>query len=150
MLLPAPKNRVRMICLSLFLSMSTENFLLAFGKTPIVWYIGAMLGWLGIPLMNANLDAVLRGSIPAEMQGRVFSCRNTLQFFTIPFGYFLGGWLVDAVCEPLMAAQTESSLLCQLFGIGKGSGAALLFAFLGVAGVLVCAAFSWKLKYQQE
>ena len=35
-LLPAPKNRVRAICLALMLSMSTENFMLAFGSTPVV------------------------------------------------------------------------------------------------------------------
>ena len=33
-LLPAPKNRVKVICLTLMLSMGTENFLLALGKTP--------------------------------------------------------------------------------------------------------------------
>lgn len=82
--LPTPKNRVKVISLTLLLSMSSENFLLAFGKTPFVWCIGAVLGWIAIPLMNANLDVIYRSSIPLEMQGRVYSCRNTLQFFTIP------------------------------------------------------------------
>lgn len=82
--LPTPKNRVKVISLTLLLSMSSENFLLAFGKTPFVWCIGAALGWIAIPLMNANLDVIYRSSIPLEMQGRVYSCRNTLQFFTIP------------------------------------------------------------------
>lgn len=72
--------------------------------------------------MNTNLDVVLRSSIPAAIQGRVYSARNTLQFFTIPLGYFLGGYLVDWVFEPFMAAQSEG-LLVQLFGSGKGSGA---------------------------
>ena len=36
-LLPAPKNRVRVICLTLFFSMSTENFMLAFGRNPLTW-----------------------------------------------------------------------------------------------------------------
>lgn len=34
--IPAPKNRVRAICLALFLSMSTENFMLAFGNLPVI------------------------------------------------------------------------------------------------------------------
>ena len=100
-LLPAPKDRVRVICGSLMISMSTENFLLAFGRTPWVWCLGAVLGWLAIPLMNANLDVIFRSTIPADIQGRIYSCRNTLQFFTIPVGYFLGGLLVDRVFEPL-------------------------------------------------
>lgn len=139
-LLPTPKDRVRVICLSLLFSMSTENFFLAFGRTPLLWCIGAVLGWLAIPLMNANMDVIFRSTIPTDMQGRVFSCRNTLQFFTIPVGYFLGGLLVDQVFEPLMAAQT-GGVLVSLFGTGKGSGAAVLFSVLAVMGVAVCLIF---------
>lgn len=145
-LLPAPKNRVRVIFLTLLLSMSTENFLLAFGRSLPIWCAGAVLGWIGIPLMGANLDVILRTEIPTTMQGRVYACRNTLQFFTIPLGFFLGGLLVDAVCEPLMAAQSAGSRLGALFGQGKGSGAALLFFWLGLAGVAVCVAFGWILR----
>ena len=140
-LLPAPKSRVRVVCWTLLFSMSTENFLLAFGQTVPVWCIGAFLGWICIPLMNANLDAIMRTSIPREIQGRVFACRNSLQFFTIPLGYFLGGLLVDAVFEPLMASQHASSVLTAVFGTGKGSGAQMCFALQAVSGVLVCLYF---------
>lgn len=88
-----------------------------------VWCVGAVLGWLPIPLMNANLDVLFRTHIPVKMQGRVYAARNSLQFFTIPLGYLLGGALVDTVFEPFMAAQTPESLFCCLFGIGEGSGA---------------------------
>jgi hypothetical protein len=121
--------------------MSTENFLLALGRSPWVWYAGAVLGWLVIPLMNANLNVILRSHIPTQLQGRVYSVRNTLQFFTIPVGYFLGGLLIDVLFEPLMAAQTADSLLTGLFGSGKGSGAAMCFALLAVMGVSVCLIF---------
>ena len=141
-LAPPPRNRVRAVCLSLLFSMGTENFLLAFGRTPGIWYFGAVLGWLGIPLMNANLDVIFRTTIPTAMQGRVYACRNTLQFFTIPLGFLLGGALVDGVCEPAMASRGAGDLLALLFGTGKGAGAALLFFFLGLAGVLVCLAFT--------
>lgn len=144
--LPAPKNRVKVISLALLLSMSSENFLLAFGKAPFAWCIGAVLGWLFIPLMNANLDVIIRSSIPIDMQGRVYSCRNTLQFFTIPIGFLLGGLFVDKVFEPLMAAQPNGSLLTFLFGEGKGSGAAMLFFIIGIAGVIVCLIFNLRLR----
>lgn len=142
--LPAPKDRVRMICATLLLSMSTENFLLAFGKAPWIWCVGSILGWIAIPVMNANLDVIFRTSIPADMQGRVFACRNTLQFFTIPLGYLLGGWLVDEVFEPLMA--NAGSSLTMLFGTGKGSGAALMFLVLALSGVAVCLIFTYRLR----
>ncbi|MDE6579669.1 MAG: MFS transporter [Ruminiclostridium sp.] len=144
--LPPPKNRVRAICVTLFISMSTENFLLAFGNHPILWCVGAVAGWIVIPYMNANMDVIFRNEIPAEMQGRVYSCRNTLQFFSIPVGFFLGGFLVDNVFEPFMSAQPNGSVLTGIFGSEKGSGAAMLFAVIGVAGVAVCAVFSVLLR----
>lgn len=144
--LPAPKNRVRVVSLTLLISMSSENFLLAFGRSPIVWCVGAVLGWLVIPIMNANLDVIFRSTIPVDMQGRVYSCRNTLQFFTIPVGFLTGGLLVDRVFEPLMSAQPTSSLLVSLFGETKGSGAAMLFSVIGFVGVLICLIFNFKLK----
>lgn len=143
-MLPTPKSRVRMIILSLFISMSTENFMLAFFRNPIMWCVGAFLGWLCIPVMNTNLDALMRSQIPSSIQGRVYSARNMLQFFTIPLGYLAGGFLVDEVFEPFMTDKSNT-VLNQLFGTGKGSGAAFLFAVIGVMGVLVCVIFS-KLK----
>ncbi len=136
-----PKSRVRLICNCLLLSMSTENFLLAFGRTPLVWCIGGFLGWIAIPLMNTNLDAIMRLHVPEEMQGRVYSVRNSFQFFTIPIGYFLGGFLVDQVFEPIMEAQRENGILTKLFGSGKGSGAAFLFFVIAFAGIGVCLYF---------
>lgn len=137
-MLPAPRDRRRVIYNCLLFSMSTENLLLALGRSAPVWCLGAVLGWLFIPLMNANVDAMLRETIPIDMQGRVYSVRNTLQFFTIPLGYLAGGALVDGVMEPLMARQAPGSWLVALFGEGKGSGAAALFFVLAIAGTLLC------------
>ena len=148
-LMPAPKNRVRAICITLLISLGTENFILAFTHTPVLWCVAQVCGWIVIPVMNANLDVILRTGIPAEMQGRVFSCRNTLQFFTIPLGYFLGGWMTDTVFEPLMAAQSAGSLLTNLFGSGKGSGASMMLAVLGMLGTLICLVF-WKILSRQQ
>ena len=143
---PTPKNRVKVICVTLLISMSTENFMLAFGGSPIFWCIGAVLGWLPIPLMNANMDVIFRTEIPPEMQGRVFSCRNTLQFFTIPLGFLAGGFFVDSVFEPFMASRPSDSFWVSLFGEEKGAGAAMLFFVIGVAGVAICLIFAAVLR----
>ena len=76
-----------------------------------------------------------------DMQGRVYSCRNTLQFFTIPLGSLLSGALIDRVLEPFMARQGGTGVLAALFGTGKGSGAALLFLALAALGVVTCLVF---------
>lgn len=142
---PKPKSRIKVICTCLLISMSTENLLLALGNNTVIWCIGAFLGWSVIPLMSANYDVIFRSSVPTEMQGRVYSARNTLRFFTIPLGYFLGGLLVDRVFEPIMETSTLP-FLNMLFGNGKGSGAAMLFLVLDIAGVAVCLIFG-RIKY---
>jgi len=148
-LLPKPKNRVRVIYLTMLFSLATENFVFAFSRNPVWWCVGQVLGWLVVPIMSANLDVVLRYSIPVKLQGRVYACRNTLQFFTIPLGLFLGGYLVDNVCEPFMNIKTHPAIFESWFGSGKGSGAALVMFIIAVAGTLMCLAWGSVLnKYE--
>ena len=136
-----PKSRVKAIWLCLMASMCTENLFLSVGRNVYVWCLGAFLGWIFIPLMNANLDAVMRLRIPGDIQGRVFAARNSFQFFTIPLGYLIGGALVDHVFEPLMAKYGHLPVLQTLFETGKGSGAKMFFFVLWLAGIFVCLAF---------
>lgn len=147
--LPKPKNRVRVIYLTMLFSLGSENFLLAFSREPLLWCIGQIIGWILVPVMNANLDVILRTAIPVKLQGRVYACRNTLQFFTIPIGLFIGGFMVDNVCEPFMRVHSDSAILTTLFGTGKGSGAALMMLILGVSGSLICIITGKKLKKYQ-
>ena len=147
--IPKPKDRVKVVYLTMLFSLGTENFLLAFSREPFVWCIGQIIGWILVPIMDANLDVILRSTIPVELQGRVYACRNTLQFFTIPIGLFLGGFMVDNVCEPFMSAFGDLSILKTLFGKGKGSGAALMMFILGVSGSLICIITGKKLKKYQ-
>ena len=147
--LPKPKDRVKVVYATMLFSLGTENFLLAFSREPILWCIGQIIGWILVPIMSANLDVILRSTIPVELQGRVYACRNTLQFFTIPIGLFLGGFMVDHVCEPFMVTYGDLSILKTLFGMGKGSGAALMMFILGVSGSLLCISTGKKLKKYQ-
>lgn len=147
--LPKPKDRIKIIYLTMLFSLGTENFLLAFSREPVLWCLGQIIGWIVVPIMSANLDVILRTSIPVELQGRVYACRNTLQFFTIPIGLFLGGFMVDNVCEPFMRAYGSLSILKTLFGAGKGSGAALMMLILGISGSLICIITGRKLKKYQ-
>ena len=137
-ILPKPKNRVRVIYLTMLFSLGIENFILAFSSSSIVWCVGQFIGWFFVPLMAANQDVIMRSNIPVELQGRVYACRNTLQFFTIPIGLFLGGFSVDNICEPFMAYHRYNSFWNALFGTGKGSGAALMMFVLGISGILLC------------
>jgi len=147
--LPKPKDRVRVIYLTMLFSLGSENFLLAFSREPVIWCIGQLVGWVLVPVMNANMDVILRTSIPVELQGRIYACRNTFQFFTIPIGLFLGGFMVDHVCEPFMRVYGNAVILKTLFGSEKGSGAALMMLLLGVSGSCICLIMGRKLKKYQ-
>jgi len=127
-------------------SLGTENFLLAFSRSPVLWCVGQVIGWMLVPVMSANQNVIMRNSIPVALQGRVYACRNTLQFFTIPIGLALGGFMVDHICEPFMAANRSNGLLAALFGTGKGSGAALMMFLLGLAGIVLCLITGQRLK----
>ena len=146
-----PRNRVKVIYQTMLFSLGIENFVLAFSRNPIWWCIGQVVGWILVPVMSTNENVIMRNSIPVELLGRVYACRNTLQFFTIPVGLALGGFLVDEICEPFMAVQTADSLPALLFGTGKGSGAALMMFVLGISGVLFCLIYGRELKkYKYE
>lgn len=137
--LPPPNDRVRSVWRTALFSLCAENLMLAFTGTPVWWCLAQLAGWSVIPAMNANLDVILRGTIPPSMQGRVYACRNALQFFTIPLGLFAGGFLTDRVCGPLTA--DPASILARLFGAGGNPGPALTMFALGVLSAAVCLAF---------
>ncbi len=142
--MPAPKDRILVILATMLFSLTTDNFLLSLTDSPVMWCLAQVLGYVPVTIMSTNLDVVIRSAIPAEMQGRVYACRNSLQFFTIPVGYFLSGWLIDDVFEPYMASLDTGHIYVKLFGEGLGSGAGMMIFILGIAGAVICAVF-WKI-----
>jgi len=94
--------------------------------------------------MNVHLTVLMREAVPIDMQGRVFSARDTLQNGLIPLGLLAGGMLADHVFEPLMHSQTAvQQWLALLFGNGSGAGIALLFFLTGIAGLALSFAMLW-------
>lgn len=143
--MPKPKDRIKVIYLTMLFALGSENFFLAFSREPVVWCIGQILGWILVPVMSASENVIMKNVVPVELLGRIYACRNSLQFFTIPIGLLLGGFFTDNIAEPFMAANASNSFLTALFGQGKGSGAALMMFVLGLAGIAVCIVFGKKL-----
>ena len=137
---------MRVVYITMLISMGIENYMMAFCREPWLWCLGQLIGWILVPVMSANYDVIFRNTVPIELQGRVYACRNTLQFFTIPIGLFLGGFMVDDIFEPFMEMYKDNAGLAFLFGYGKGSGAAVTMFVLGLAGTLHCLIFGKKMK----
>lgn len=114
------------------------NVVQSLSFSPLVWCIAAFASYIPAVIMNANLTAILREHIPLEMQGRVFSAKDTLQNCTIPLGLFLGGILADHVIEPFMTSDSPmQKILSHFFGSGNGSGIAVMFFSVGILGIVI-------------
>ncbi|WP_172674802.1 hypothetical protein [Cellulosilyticum ruminicola] len=81
----------------------------------------------------------MRNNIPIELQARVFSARDALQYSIIPISYLLGGVLADYYFKPFM---TTPSALQRFFSTivetGAGSGLALIFLCSSLTGTCIC------------
>ena len=136
-LIKPAKNKMKVIFIGCAVT-CFGNVVQSLTFTPMAWSIAAFISYLSAVILNANLDTVMRTHVPIEMQGRVFSAKDTLQNCTIPLGLFLGGVLADYVFEPFM--ETPSSLkgvLSTFFGAGKGAGIAVMFFCVGILGSVI-------------
>jgi MFS family permease len=137
-LMKPAKSRIKVIFFTCGISFFFGDFLISFQRILPLWAFFAFAGNVPLPFLGANLTAIMRTKVPLEMQGRVFSARDTIQYSTIPIGLLLGGVLADHVFEPFMATISPiQSILSVLFGTGKGSGIAVMFFIVGAIGCVM-------------
>lgn len=130
-------NSVKMIYISAILSFLLGDILMGIGRNGIVWSAAGFMASLPIPFINAGQMEIFYKSIPKDMQGRIFSVKNAIQFSTIPIAILLGGFLADCVFEPLMMMDTPFTwFLKMLVGEGAGNGMAVMFLCTGILGTL--------------
>jgi MFS family permease len=116
---------------------SELSSLLSIPALPI-WLIGITVGWLFIPIINGSNQAIWQAKVAPDVQGRVFSARRLIAWFTNPIAPIIAGTLADFVLEPAMRTSTGfSNLFGKLVGSGPGAGMGLLMIFCGIAGALV-------------
>lgn len=131
------KSKTKVIFISLSASFLLANVIWAVGTNKWIWIFAAFAGNLPLPFVGANMTTIMRNNVPTNMQGRVFSARDTLQYFTIPIGLFFSGFLADTVFEPFMRSSSVlQRTLTVLVGSGKGSGMAVMFLLTGIIGFL--------------
>ena len=144
------KDKVRLIFISCTFIYFTE-VIMSLSDHSAVWSISNFAGYLAAVIMGANLDAVLREKVPAQMQGRVFSAHDTLKNCTNPLGLLMSGYLADYVFEPFMKTETPlQSFLSCFFRSGSGSGIALMFFIVGITGMLISITQLRKKVYREK
>lgn len=83
---------------------------MSFQRVLPLWVFFTFAGNAPLLFLGANLTAIMRTKVPVEMQGCVFSARDTIQYSTIPIGLPLGGVLADHVFEPFMTTVPTTSM----------------------------------------
>ena len=116
---------------------SLSSMFLGFGQNLPVWTVAMAMTFLFIPLVNASNQAIWQSKVALDLQGRVFSARRLIAWFTNPITPILAGVLADFLLEPAMRTRSAfSNLFGGWVGTGPGAGMALLIVFCGIGGAL--------------
>ncbi|HCK64626.1 MAG TPA: MFS transporter [Anaerolineae bacterium] len=103
-----------------------------------VWILGIALSAIVVPLVNGSNQAIWQAKVAPDVQGRVFSARRLIAWFTNPISPIIAGTLADFVLEPQMRIDSPlSQTFGWLVGTGEGAGMALIIFFCGLLSVLV-------------
>ncbi len=103
-----------------------------------LWITFSVLFSLMIPLVNTSNQALWQAKVAPDLQGRVFSARRLIAWFTQPISPIIGGTLADFVMEPAMQSSSGmAAIFGPIFGTGPGSGMALMITIVGIAIALV-------------
>ncbi|MBL8967788.1 MAG: MFS transporter [Spirochaetaceae bacterium] len=107
---------------------------LGFGlaATMPLWIAMSVLGALFGPIANASSQAIWQSRVPPEFQGRVFSSRRLISWFTTPIAPLAAGLLADLAFEPLMRGPRPPALLAAIVGSGPGAGMSLILVACGL------------------
>jgi DHA3 family macrolide efflux protein-like MFS transporter len=112
--------------------------MLGVGRGLPMWVLSMALVTLVSPLINSSNQAIWQAKVAPDVQGRVFSARRLIAWFTNPISPIIAGTLADFVLEPAMKSQSSlASLFGGLVGTGPGAGMGLLIVFCGLGATLV-------------
>jgi MFS family permease len=132
------KRRVHGVLLGMAFTSLFEGVLLGLGRATSMWIPMMFLAGLFVPLINGSNQAIWQAKVAPDLQGRVFSSRRLIAWFTNPIAPIIGGTTADYLLEPMMKSQSNgfARLMEPAFGSRPGSGMALLLFLCGFIGIL--------------
>jgi MFS transporter, DHA3 family, macrolide efflux protein len=113
--------------------------LFGFGTGLAFWIPFIVAQNLISPLVNTSNQSLWQAKVAPDIQGRVFSARRLIAWFTQPIAPVIAGVMADRWLEPSMTSGTSglSKLFFSWVGNGPGSGMAILFIFCGLGAAAV-------------
>jgi MFS transporter, DHA3 family, macrolide efflux protein len=132
------RRRVHGVLLGWILFSLFGMLFLGIGQGLAVWIPAMVIMSLCGPLINASNQAIWQSKVAPDLQGRVFSARRLIAWFSNPISPIIAGTLADFAFEPAMRG---GGMLAQTFGglvgTGPGAGMGLILVFCGIAAALV-------------
>ncbi len=131
------KRRVNGVLLGWMIS-SLGLMLIGVGQGLPIWLPAMFVTSLVSPLVNTSNQAIWQSKVAPDVQGRVFSARRLIAWFTNPISPIIAGVLADFVFEPAMSADTAmAAIFGPLVGTGPGAGMGLIMLLCGLLGLMV-------------
>jgi MFS transporter, DHA3 family, macrolide efflux protein len=131
------KRRVNGVLLGWMISGLGMSIVGLVGGLPI-WVTGIIIAALVGPLVNGSNQAIWQAKVAPDVQGRVFSARRLIAWFTNPISPIIAGTLADFVVEPQMRTTSAlSETFGWIVGTGPGAGMGLIILFCGFLTVFV-------------
>jgi DHA3 family macrolide efflux protein-like MFS transporter len=113
--------------------------LFGFGTGLSFWIPFVIAQALVGPLINTSNQSIWQSKVAPDIQGRVFSARRLIAWFTQPIAPIIAGVMADRWLEPSMTSGTTNlaTTFNSWVGNGPGAGMALLFIFCGLSSAVV-------------
>ena len=108
-------------------------------SSSLAFWIPLMVVWATTgALINTSNQSLWQAKVAPDVQGRVFSARRLIAWFTQPIAPVIGGTLADYVMEPAMKTTSSlASIFGPIVGTGPGAGMGLLIGFVGLGAASV-------------
>lgn len=133
------RRKVHGVLAGWMLSSLFGMILFGFSRQLIGWAVFSALGMLLLPWINASNQAIWQSKVAPDVQGRVFSARRLIAWFSNPISPILAGTLADFVLEPAMSTGTGPlpTFFGPILGTGPGAGMSVLIILCGVLAFFV-------------
>ena len=110
-------------------------------RSLILIILSMLLFFTTLPFLNSSADAIVRGIVDNNLQGRVWGIIGFVTQLGTVIAYFITGLIADKVFEPLFSYNNNfTNLFSDFIGIGIGRGSAFILVISGI-GLLIVSIF---------
>ncbi len=147
------KGRIRGMLISWGLFALFGLIIFGLGRSLYIWIPTMVLAAMTFPLSQSASNAIWQSKVAPDIQGRVFSARRLIAWFSDPIMPIVAGAVADYVTEPAMQSSTWlANTFGWMVGTSPGSGMALQYLISGLAyiAVIVVAWFIPAVRHVEE